>query len=203
MSPNEGVALAASSLGFHATSRCSVFAAMPAFCHCAPVGVKVERANVRCSSSQNFGASTFDATVYVPRALTRTRKTKTQLPCPRLGRRSGSARRKPPRPPAARPQTLAGEISIRRRHPIPGGFQFQVQPAKLFSGLLGNGSRALAIRYDHLTPDDRKLICQLREAKNLETPRQGWEERLRSRGRKRSDTLLASLSWRRSRSLVG
>ena len=46
-----------------------------------------------------------------------------------------------------------------------GGFHFQVRPAKLFSGLLGNGIRALGTRYDHLTLDERKLIFQLREAK--------------------------------------
>ena len=45
-----------------------------------------------------------------------------------------------------------------------------MRPAKLFSGLLGNGSRALGTRYDHLTLDERKLIFQLREAK-ISVPR--------------------------------
>jgi IS30 family transposase len=51
-----------------------------------------------------------------------------------------------------------------------GGFHFQVRPAKDFSGLLGNGSRALGTRYDHLTLGERKLIFQLREAK-MSVPR--------------------------------
>jgi IS30 family transposase len=45
-----------------------------------------------------------------------------------------------------------------------------VRPAKDFSGLLGNGSRALGTRYDHLTLGERKLIFQLREAK-MSVPR--------------------------------
>ena len=45
-----------------------------------------------------------------------------------------------------------------------------MRPAKLFSGLLGNGIRALGTRYDHLTLDERKLIFQLREAK-MSVPR--------------------------------
>lgn len=45
-----------------------------------------------------------------------------------------------------------------------------MQPAKRFSGLLGNGIRALGTRYDHLTLAERKLIFQLREAK-ISAPR--------------------------------
>jgi hypothetical protein len=52
--------------------------------------------------------------LYVPRALTRTRKTKALLPCPRLGRRPGSALREGSAPAAVRPQTPVGDISIWR-----------------------------------------------------------------------------------------
>jgi hypothetical protein len=43
------------------------------------------------TSRKKPGSSRFAANLFVPRALTRTRKTKTQLSCPRLGRRPGSA----------------------------------------------------------------------------------------------------------------
>ena len=56
------------------------------------------------------------------------------------------------------------------RNIAPGGFHFQVQPAKLFSGLLGDGIRPLGTRYETLTLDKRKLIFQLREAK-MSVPR--------------------------------
>lgn len=45
-----------------------------------------------------------------------------------------------------------------------------MRPVRSFSGLLGNGIRALGTRYDHLTLEERKLIFQLREAK-ISVPR--------------------------------